>query len=560
MKKILIVLTCVYGVFGASSVSQYGITWEFDRDYTTGRFANGDYWVVGPVVITEITPEFDGSWNGWQVNPLPNQDHGFKEDCYGGEHFDPELVPDLPFTANPDTSIIKTIANGSDDRPCLKTAAVLTVVAEVPPDSGAAVFRPPYIGSNKPYYYVEDILLDSLPSHKGPEERVTLEWIYNRFGMMQMDHLGGRMTQGLRPEDNMPNYGGNIGTDEGEAAVRLMLDDPIADKMDPLIAYLQYGIDLHHMILLGQTWPSGGGEMPCHTLPWVFAAYLLNNQDMRTYVSSYREEFYLYNDLLTYRGKNDKALFGQTHHSYSEGNYWECVENSSNGNKTQADPYGYIDGGPVPGDYYQECCTSQPWKTQMLAFHLMPEMKEIWWNQTLSDYVDRWVTHGAWTQPDPCAPLSQGGGPNPERPGECILDPDLVPGSTFDDFECQEGKECGRFPERHGALKNGGLRGSDFIDAMWEMVPVREPGIKRQARNYSTEYRSFPNALLQIADLKEISRDAEISVYNLKGECVKRFVNTGDLVNKLRNTEISAGLYLIDIDPGNSSCYYMIRY
>ena len=45
------------GAFGATSVSRHGITWTFDRDRVTGQYANGDPWVVGPVVITAISPK-----------------------------------------------------------------------------------------------------------------------------------------------------------------------------------------------------------------------------------------------------------------------------------------------------------------------------------------------------------------------------------------------------------------------------------------------------------------------------------------------------------------------
>lgn len=37
-------------------VSQYGITWTFDKPAKTGRFITGDWWVVGPVTIVKITP------------------------------------------------------------------------------------------------------------------------------------------------------------------------------------------------------------------------------------------------------------------------------------------------------------------------------------------------------------------------------------------------------------------------------------------------------------------------------------------------------------------------
>src|SRR4030043_2201287 len=58
-----------------SQISQFGITWTFNKDYSVGQFANGDYWVVGPVTITSINPPSTNSGglvkNGSQVNPNP---------------------------------------------------------------------------------------------------------------------------------------------------------------------------------------------------------------------------------------------------------------------------------------------------------------------------------------------------------------------------------------------------------------------------------------------------------------------------------------------------------
>ena len=43
------------------SISQYGITWKFDKQYSVGTFANGDYWVAGDmVVITRIILDCNG--------------------------------------------------------------------------------------------------------------------------------------------------------------------------------------------------------------------------------------------------------------------------------------------------------------------------------------------------------------------------------------------------------------------------------------------------------------------------------------------------------------------
>ncbi|MCA1761351.1 MAG: hypothetical protein LC658_16395, partial [Bacteroidales bacterium] len=37
-------------------ISQYGITWEFDKPMQTGQFITGDWWVVGAATIVQITP------------------------------------------------------------------------------------------------------------------------------------------------------------------------------------------------------------------------------------------------------------------------------------------------------------------------------------------------------------------------------------------------------------------------------------------------------------------------------------------------------------------------
>jgi hypothetical protein len=80
----------------AASVSQFGVTWTFDKPYECGRFATGDWWVVGPVRIVAIDPacvtvdaNVDGMYarkydpnligttfrwikNGSMVNPTPS--------------------------------------------------------------------------------------------------------------------------------------------------------------------------------------------------------------------------------------------------------------------------------------------------------------------------------------------------------------------------------------------------------------------------------------------------------------------------------------------------------
>ena len=40
----------------AQSITRHGITWEFAEAVEFGRYANGDYWVLGPVDVVSINP------------------------------------------------------------------------------------------------------------------------------------------------------------------------------------------------------------------------------------------------------------------------------------------------------------------------------------------------------------------------------------------------------------------------------------------------------------------------------------------------------------------------
>ena len=85
-------------------IEQYGIAWTFESPVPYGQFANGDYWVVGPVVITAITPAFDGEHHGWEVNPADAVLQGFDTRV---ADFDALRVPALPYTAGAGESIVK---------------------------------------------------------------------------------------------------------------------------------------------------------------------------------------------------------------------------------------------------------------------------------------------------------------------------------------------------------------------------------------------------------------------------------------------------------------------
>jgi hypothetical protein len=495
------------GTFGLTTdrVEQWGITWRFDTEYECGRFANGDWWVVGPVIIESIEPatltDAAGLHNGWQVNPRVDGPQGFDERI--GD-FSDTLIPALPYVAQPGQSVVKAVSldplSDQGCRPCLKSAAVLTVVGEIPPDSGAAVFRPPYVASEKPYYAVADLNTALLPSLPPVPSAPTLVHLYEIFKRVRLDHQPGRTSTYLRPEDCLPFYAADINLQIGDGALRLMLDDPIQDKMPLLIAYVQQGIDYYHFSRNGQFWPAGGGEQPGNIVPMVFASVMLENDTMQSAIRGFIEadNNFPYADVTVRYNKDSIALWGHHRHldanrTHYEAVYWHKLEDAgAPGSKTIADPYGHIDGGYEPGGGYQHCCTSQPFKSSITALHCMPVLKEVWNPRAVIEYVDRWVTHGTWTQPDPCAPVLEAGtygvdyGPDPDNPGDCIRDTDHSDG-------------IGRFPSLHGAHADDGHRRSAFAAEMYDTYRHTEAATRPRAMS---ETASRPTGPVYVYDIR----------------------------------------------------------
>ncbi|MGZ3743510.1 MAG: hypothetical protein ACXWRA_06625, partial [Pseudobdellovibrionaceae bacterium] len=409
LPTILISLVLPFSAIGAtaSSLSQWGITWTFDKAYTYGTYANGDYWVLGPATITAISPAYANGRNGWEVNPVTAGDQGFdnRPDIYGGAAFNASLIPALPYTASGRKSIVKSISRSTAAvYSPLQTVAVLTVVDTIPANNGATVFRPPYVGTDKPDYSVNNLHTELLPAFPRTPSAVSLSWILGKYQHVQMEHKD--PAPQLRPTDNYQTasngdtYGGYIAADISNATLGLMLNDPVSVKMPALIAYVQSGIDRYHMMLSGQGWGGGEGYNPNMKLPIYFMAALFQDPVLIQKVQSLPQPWTEAMEL--YRGVNGTVLFGDTDY-WSEEGYWQNIANGGAGNHEYRDPYGYIDGG-FPTDVYQFCCLSQPWKAQALSVQLMPALKAVYDYPILLEYADRWVTIGTWTQPDPCAP------------------------------------------------------------------------------------------------------------------------------------------------------------
>lgn len=463
MKKFLFILsflffTCyTHGIASAAttdSISQWGITWKFDKNYEYGKFANGDYWVVGPVNIKSISPNFTGTRNGWMVNPTSKQKQGFDKRV---PDFSSSVVPSLPYRANPGESIVKSISFGESytKRAKLRTIAILTIVDSIPPGYGEKIFRPGYAGSDKTYYYTTNIIKDRLLTINTSSFGVSYDKIRSHYQRAQIEHKGGKSGRFIRPAENMHNDYAPYHAGQLNAAIaKLNSDDSISKKWNALIYVLQSGIDKYNAVLTGQTWPNGGGHQPGHKLSVAYAAYMLNNKNMQKKVS---ETFWWENRYVR------NGLWGA---STKEKKYWSYMAKDPGYNLEFADPYKLIDGGNNMKraiNSYQ-VITANNVKGSACWLRYMPGMKEFWSDaNSIISYAERWTNHGLKAAPDKCAPVD---------PSDLNKEPDQwtyygVTWGSNGDGGCIAGR--GRFPSRDGRDRDEGQYQSEQMNEMWEL-------------------------------------------------------------------------------------------
>lgn len=422
-----------------TEVVQHGVTFTFDGKQLCGEFANGDAWVAPTssdgVVVTAMQPAAVDGRNGWMVNPSSDSDHAYDERVGG---YEADLLPELPYRAAAGESLVKAVSatdscgNGKGHPPCLASATVLTVLAEPPADLGSTVFRPPYFGDDKPLLSTTSIRTDLLPALPPVEPLRSLEEVRDRYDRVQLDHKSNWQGRYLHPAENfrsfdgeeVSNYGSDLARDNNDAALRLMLDDSVEEKMPALINYLQAGIDWYGAGLGGVEYRADGGHNVGRKVAVTFAAVLLDHPGMKEVAGRLDDSAYSENGQVYVSAETGQALFGK---SCSDGEYDEVLDDGK-GARDCRDPLGFIDGGEKPGGLYQKCCTARAFQGSSLAVRLLPGGRGVWNADHFHDYVDRWVESGAVTAPDPRK----------------------------------------RFLDRHGDNADSGGHSSKFMRAMWE--------------------------------------------------------------------------------------------
>jgi hypothetical protein len=314
--RLLAILLLSVPASAATSVSQWGITWTFDKDYPAGQFVNGDWWVVGPVKVVKIstdlhTPGFEpqpgedgsmlnpgtGSKQGYD-NRLSSYDEQLNAGLVNGQPVSNENPLDVPAGSSL-VSMVSWLYRSPEDaepgiprfnggtkapRPVTRSAAVLTVLATEPPKNA---FRPPYAGKDRTVKFTADQLdqtkllsLDPVANTPDPAamlKRVERPWI---------DHVHQYLGAMVHPSENMPNYGRDLAQTLSDAILLLQVDfkklpgAPSKDKL--LIATVQHGIDLAGIADNGGGWPANGGHHIGRKWPILFAGVVLDDEHLKS--------------------------------------------------------------------------------------------------------------------------------------------------------------------------------------------------------------------------------------------------------------------------------------
>ncbi|MEN8138264.1 MAG: T9SS type A sorting domain-containing protein [Bacteroidota bacterium] len=266
-------------------IEQYGITWYIKGTPEYGKYANGEYWVVGPIELVKITPQsiqyemttlpngdplpagvqpynVNRIINGSMINPETvsdaagnvNWSHGFDDELAIWKPVSnsyPERVAayaqykswykeelniarvDVGGVYEPiseahsrsvavNSSIVSSISCDVPDRPVLEVTAILTVVAEADKPV-AGDFRPPYSGyDKKSKYNVSDLDYSALKTLEPTPNMIDLETAEALFERNWIDILSDWQNEFLHAKQNMQaSYGANVASAISHGAVAL---------------------------------------------------------------------------------------------------------------------------------------------------------------------------------------------------------------------------------------------------------------------------------------------------------------------------------------------------
>ncbi|MBU7581144.1 MAG: hypothetical protein KAF27_11885 [Porphyrobacter sp.] len=264
------------GASVASEIAQFGVSFNFAAPRPVGQYANGDWWVLGPVTITSITPDSsihigtDGNGvaytnrvvHGAMLNPgnrayasgglasnntgntLQSFDtlaNGVSNMVYNAAHNVDPGATGQSLVVN-SGSVMKFVSRltglATNNRPAGLDMVVLTVVDAIP---ASDAIRPGVsrAGSKTSPCRLSDFNLavfQSLaPTPNAPSYAQALDWVDRYIEAAYPDSINNTGTKGF---NNHPEYGRDIGNNLHRALLCLHLSSFTSEQKRTLLSHL----------------------------------------------------------------------------------------------------------------------------------------------------------------------------------------------------------------------------------------------------------------------------------------------------------------------------------
>jgi hypothetical protein len=414
----------IEGLKVTDTVTQYGITWTFDKAVPVGRFITGDYYVVGPVTVTAIDPKplvgeavpapelsdrekkrlkvAERVRNGSMLNPPAKAQMAY--DSLIKNWYRRDLLSRLPIAMKPGDSLVSTISmkvgvkpkfpyhagapRGRGDASPVKVAAVLTcMVAPQPADA----FRPAFCDTKNTIYLARNLkreMLTKWPKPKSTPKMATWVRVFQRpwvnTGFFGFD----------QPMENMPHYGQWVGQAQSVAGIMLMCDFTAEEKEPLLVGVVQCGIDYWGAVKNGHPgWQGWGGHGSGRKFPIVFAGILLGDEKMASPTTQFpkcnfgEDNQTVYGDCWTGAKVCFAGHSGIHHHSEKK------IPRALWGPYEHLPPSKWKNKGNqknFQSEAYRRANSSSSWPGQALVIRMLGAEKQ-WNHDAFFDYVDRWM-------------------------------------------------------------------------------------------------------------------------------------------------------------------------
>lgn len=428
-------------------------TWVFNSgggDARCGQFASGDYWIAptagqATVTITSITGSGSITADADPVMESMGLLTGTKN--YGNYNSAENIIPNLPKSYSANTSLVAAIqrnesVEGNCGTPgivgeCVDAYHVVTVLSSVPANAGSTVIRPNITGSSKLMLSLTDFDFSRLPAkafltgtNAAGYEAMRQRWSHSTEIISLNNSTGKNYSEGgraFRSHLLIDDYASGLARQWNDDMMVLFSDDnTLPEKQAALAAMISYGLDLYSAMYGSEVtryWGTGAGQHPGKFLPAVFMAALAKDSSYRAMLSTVKSHIrdHYYSGPIELQQINpgiNGPVWGDTP-AYTgvnyQGAYWQNLLNSqcydgangtcnttTYGDKTQHDPYGYIDGPPnKPGTSYQPVMLG-PERGFAAAMYLMPQICDIVDYDQIGLYLERVSSVGVQVLNDPC--------------------------------------------------------------------------------------------------------------------------------------------------------------